>query len=110
EYVDAARNFTTLVENETGEEMKRLALLELANVTQEQGQLAKSQQILAQYLKRYPRDPGVPGVLLRQGLLYRQMGAPALALSKFYAVMTSALSLKEGSVDYYQRLVLHAQT
>jgi tetratricopeptide (TPR) repeat protein len=49
-------------------------------------------------------------VLLRQGLLYRQMGAPTLALSKFYAVMTSALSLKQGGVDYYQRLVLHAQT
>jgi tetratricopeptide (TPR) repeat protein len=32
-----------------------------------------------------------------------------LALSKFYAVMTSALTLKSGNVDYYKKLVLHAQ-
>src|SRR5262249_11492893 len=38
------------------------------------------------------------------------MGAPTMALSKFYAVMTSALTLKAGKLDYYQRLVLHAQT
>jgi len=110
DYVQAARNFAALVENAPADEMKRASMLQLAILSQEQEQLAKAQQILAQYLKRYPRDSAVPEVLLRQGLLYRQMGAPTLALSKFYAVMTSALSLKQGGVDYYQRLVLHAQT
>src|SRR5712692_4430750 len=53
DYIQAARNFAALVENGTTEEMKRSALLELAVVAQEQDQLAKAQQILAQYLKRY---------------------------------------------------------
>ncbi|HEY2952443.1 MAG TPA: tetratricopeptide repeat protein, partial [Verrucomicrobiae bacterium] len=109
-YTEATRNFTALLESVAPDELKRQALIELAVMAQEQNQLAKAQQILAQYLKQYPQDPGAPEVMLRQGLLYRQMGATTLALSKFYAVMTSALTLKEGSLDYYQRLVLHAQT
>jgi tetratricopeptide (TPR) repeat protein len=43
-------------------------------------------------------------------MLYRQMGAPEMALAKFYAVMTGSLKLKFGSLEYYQRLVLQAQT
>jgi tetratricopeptide (TPR) repeat protein len=38
------------------------------------------------------------------------MGAPNLAVSKFYAVMTTSLRLKLDRLDYYQRLVLQAQT
>ncbi len=110
DYQAANRNFTAIIEGNTPDEMKRSAFIELAVMAQEQNQLAKAQQILAQYLRTFPVDAGVPEVLLRQGLLYRQMGAPGLALSKFYAVMTSALTLKKGSVDYYQRLVLQAQT
>src|SRR5258708_418399 len=51
DYVQASRNFTALVENGPDEGLKRSALLELAIVAQEQDQLAKAQQILAQYLK-----------------------------------------------------------
>jgi tetratricopeptide (TPR) repeat protein len=110
-YTQASRNCIALLEGvEVAEELKSAALIELAVIAQEQNELAKAQQLFAQYLKRYPQDPSVPEVYLRQGLLYRQMGAPTLALSKFYAVMTSALTLRSGKLDYYQRLVLHAQT
>jgi len=61
-------------------------------------------------LERYPDDASVPEILLRQGVLYRQMGAPALALSRFYSVMTTSLRLKLDRLEYYQRLVLQAQT
>ena len=110
DYTQSAKNFASIVEGKTPDEMKRSALIEMAVIAQEQAQWAKAQQILAQYLKLYPQDSGVPEVLLRQGLLYRKMGAPSLAFSKFYGVMTSALTLKRGQVAYYQRLVLHAQT
>jgi tetratricopeptide (TPR) repeat protein len=107
---ESAKNFAALLEGQAPEEMKRTALLELAVIAQEENQLAKAQQILSQYTKKYWEDTAVPEVLLRQGLLYRQMGAPKLALSKFYSVMTTALTLKRGDLAYYQRLVLHAQT
>lgn len=109
-YGQARMNFVALLESDAPTALQRTALLELAMMAQEQGELARAQQVFAQYIRLYHDDPSVPEVLLRQGLLYRQMGAPSLALVKFYAVMTSSLSSKVGSVDQYQRLVLLAQT
>ena len=109
-YSLAAKNYAAVIGMTAPDDLKRQALIELALMAHEQSELAKAQQIFSQYIKRWPEDPSVPEVLLRQGLLYRQMGAPALALAKFYEVMTSSLTLKFGSIDYYKRLVLHAQT
>lgn len=105
----AKQNFVALLQGPAPDHLKRAALLELATLAQEQNELAKAQQLYAQYLRRWPDDPSVPEVYLRQGLLFRQMGAPLMALAKFYAVMSSALTLKTGNVDHYQKLVLHAQ-
>lgn len=106
----ATKNFAALLQGDAPEEIKRDSLIELALLSQENNELAKAQQLFAQYLKRYPEDANMPEILLRQGILYRQMGAPELALAKFYAVMTGSLKLKFGSLEYYQRLVLQAQT
>jgi tetratricopeptide (TPR) repeat protein len=92
------------------DEMNRTAMLEMALMAQENQQPGRAQQIYAQYLERYSDDPSAAEVCLRQGLLYRQMGAPTMALAKFYSVMTTALRLKLDRLDYYQRLVLQAQT
>lgn len=102
--------FAAVLESGAPEDLKRTALLELALLAQENQQLARAQQVFAQYITTYPDDPSVPEVLLRQGLLYRQMGATRLALTKFYAVMTTSLRLKLDKLDYYQRMVLQAQT
>lgn len=99
-----------ILESDAPEEIKRPALFELALVAQQEGQLGRAQQIFSQYVKRYHDDPAVPEILLRQGILYREMGVGALALSKFYAVLSSALSLRLDQFEYYQRLVLLAQT
>ncbi len=108
---DAAEaSFANVMKANAPEAMHRSALLELAMIAQEKEQPGRAQQIYTQYLERYPDDPSAAEVYLRQGLLYRQMGAPNLALSKFYAVMTTSLRLKLDRLDYYQRLVLQAQT
>lgn len=89
--------------------VQQLALLELAGVSEKRGQLAYAQQLLAEYIERYPTDPIVPEILLRQGFLYREMGAYGMAISKFYLVMTAALRL-QGNLAYNQRVVLTAQS
>jgi tetratricopeptide (TPR) repeat protein len=106
----AGRLLLKLLDSELPDEFRRAALFEMALVAQEDKQYARAQQILAQYLKLYPQDPTVPEVLLRQGLIFRQMGAHNTAIAKFYAVMNSALGLKLEQFDYYQKLVLLAQT
>ncbi len=105
----ATRVLVSILEADAPEELKHTALLELALVALQQDQPGRAQQILSQFVKRYPDDPGVPAVLLQQGLLYRQMGAQQMALSKLYAVMTTALNLKSDHFEQYQRLVTQAQ-
>jgi tetratricopeptide (TPR) repeat protein len=105
----ATRILIGLLETNAPDEVKRQALFELALVSQDDNQTLKAQQIFAQYLSRYPDDPSAPEVLLRQGLIYRQMGVTTLAISKFYAVMSTALKLKLNNMDYYKKLVLQAQ-
>lgn len=109
-YAAAEVEFVAVLKAEAPAELQRTAMLELALLAQENQQPTRAQQIFTQYLDKYPDDPSAAEVFLRQGLLYRQMGAPNLALSKFYAVMTTALRLKLDRLDYYQRLVLQAQT
>ena len=76
---------------------------------QEQKSFPKAQQLYSEYVRRYDKDPSVPEVLLRQAYLYREMGVPVLAQSKFYAVISTCLNLKLEEMEYYQRLVLRAQ-
>ena len=107
----AGKILTGLLENAAmPAEFRRPALFELALVAQEENKLSRAQQILAQYLQLYPEDPSAPEVLLRQGLIYRQMGVNNLAIAKYYGVMSTALKLKLDQFDYYKRLVLQAQT
>jgi tetratricopeptide (TPR) repeat protein len=105
----AAKTLVSILESNAPTELKRPALFELALVSQDDGKFLKAQQIFAQYMHIYPNDPSVPEVLLRQGLIYRQMGVNALAVSKFYAVMSTALKLKLDNMEYYKKLVLQAQ-
>lgn len=108
--VQAEKIFIRLLQSPAPKEVQKNAMLELAVIAHEKPDLVKAQQIYAQFLKEYPGDPAAPEVLLRQGLIYRHMGAPTLALSKFYSVMSSALNLKADRLAYYQRLVLLAQS
>jgi len=109
-FARAEKTFISLLDTDAPPELHRTALLELALLAQEEQHLLKAQQVFAQYVEKYQDDPSVPEILLRQGLIYRQMGAPMMALSKFYSVMTTSLRLKAERLDYYERLVLQAQT
>ena len=100
---------TGLLEADAPEEIQRLALIETALAAQDDSKYIRAEQIFGQYLHNYPEDTSAPEVLLRQGIVYRQMGVNTLAISKFYAVMGTALKLKLENMDYYKNLVLQAQ-
>ena len=106
---EASANDVAVLNSPAPDEMKRTAMLELAIIAQEQNNLSRAIQILAQFLSRWPQDPSAPEVLLRQGLLYRQLGIHSMAIGKFYATMTTALVLKNDHFDFYRKLVLQAQ-
>jgi len=51
-----------LVSDENPPEIKRLAMLELAYVAQDAGELSKAQVILGEYVRRHSKDPSLPEV------------------------------------------------
>ncbi len=106
----ALRDLVALLKSRAPNDVKRPALLELASIAEDSGQMGRAQQILAQYARLFPQHPSVVEVYLRQGLLYREMGATDLALAKFHSVFSSALSQRFDQLDYYRRMVLQAQT
>jgi tetratricopeptide (TPR) repeat protein len=110
DFTQAAQTLELVLKADVPAELHRQALFERALVAQDNGQPVKAQQIWGQYLHLFSSDPSVPDVLLRQGVLYRDMGVHTLAISKFYAVMSSALKLQLGNMDYYKKLVVQAQT
>ena len=91
------------------ESVQKVALLQLAEVVADENDLPRAQTIYSQFLERWPDDWRVPEVYLKQGEIFRRMGLTDLALSKFYSVMASALSLKNDQFAYYQKLVLKTQ-
>lgn len=108
-FAQAAMTLTNIMTSAASPELKRLALFELALVAQDENKLVRAVHIFAQYLHTYEGDASTPEVLLRQGLIYRQMGVNTLAIGKFYAVMSTALKLKLDNMDYYKKIVLQSQ-
>jgi tetratricopeptide (TPR) repeat protein len=109
QFKEAAATCVSLLESAAPDKVQRTAMLELAQIAHDQNDLPRAQQVYQQCLVHWPKDPGVPELLLRQGLIYRQMGLPSMAITKFYAVMTSSLVLRTERFDTYERLVLLAQ-
>ena len=108
--IDVEPLLVSLLGNDVPVEIQKSALLELAALAQDEDDLPRAQQIYAQFLNRWPEDIRIPEVLLREGRIFRQMGLHNMALTKFYAVMTAALTLKNDRLDYYEHLVVQAQT
>lgn len=107
----AVTQFAALLEApDTPEEIRRAALIEMALAVYQGGELLKALQVFSQFIQTYPDDPSVPEIMLRQGLIYRDLGAHTNALNKFFGVLSSSLAVKFERIEYYQSLVLQAQT
>ncbi len=109
-HAQAEAKLVALVQGlDTPDGVRRASMIELALTAQDNHELPRAQQIYTQFINTYPEDPGIPELLLRQGLLYREMGGYANAINKFFAVLNSSLKVRGESLEYYQKLVLQAQ-
>ena len=77
---------------------------------EQNNKVEESQQYLAEYLKRYPEDPTIPVVLLRQGSLYSKMGAYDLERQKYYDSINAASRINfdgdKYGLDYVRKIIL----
>ena len=109
DFAQAEANYVKLLADDSPESFQKTALFELAQTVQTQNDLSRAQSIYTQYVQRWPGDEHMPEIYLHQGQIFRQMGLSDLALTKFYAVMTAALALKNDQLPFFKRLVLQAQ-
>jgi len=99
------------------EQTRKLTHLELAHLREQAaegerdgGHLERALQLLSEFIERYPRDPAVPEVLLRQGHLLRRLELRDEAIEKFYLVLRSVPRLEGANLAYSRRIVLMAQS
>jgi TolA-binding protein len=90
-------------------EAQNRALLGLARCYRKQGVHTKAAAIYEKYLKLNPDDGRTPDVLLELGRTLRAMGAPTLALARFYSVINSTMKMPSEGFDHYQLLARTAQ-
>ncbi len=91
----AEQFFNKLLQEGGSDEGKRDAILRMGRAMQDQvKQPAKAIVVYEQFVDLFPNDPEAPDVLLRLGRIYRDQGAYATALNKFYGVLYSALQVK----------------
>jgi len=93
----AEKLFNQILRLAAPEKQKRNALLTMGrNLEEKQKQPAKAAVVYEQFVKLFPSDPEAPETLLRLGRIYRENGAFANALNKFYSVLYSSLQVKTG--------------
>jgi len=91
-----------------GEE-KAPALLNLARAHRIAGDGVKAVATYELLLRDYPSWDETPLALIELGRALRELGAPKLALARFYSVIQSTLRLPQLDSDRYRQLVRTAQ-
>ncbi len=85
------------------------ALLALARAHRIGGDGVKAVAAYEHLLREHPDWDGTPLALLELGRTLRELGAPRLALARFYAVIQSTLRLPGAQTDNYRQIVRTAQ-
>ena len=98
-----------LVELPCAHEDKKAALREIAEQYEKHHQLTKALTIYEKMIELFPRDADLPHLFFKAGQLYRDTGAYARAVSRFYSVLNTALKINEREVESYRELSQRAQ-
>lgn len=85
------------------------AYLGLARAFRLSGDAVKAAATLERLCLDHPSWSELPSALLELGRALRDVGAPRLALNRFYSVIHTTLKLPDAEADSYRRLVRTAQ-
>ena len=109
DHVAAEKAFTRALTANVGVERKRALVLEMAGLYEGAGQLPKAVAVLEKFIKTYPSDREIPQVLLRLGVVYRDLGVYAMATSRFFQVLNSTLRVSDEDLPEYRKLAMKAR-
>jgi tetratricopeptide (TPR) repeat protein len=88
---------------------KKATLLELAERYEKENLYAKAIAFYEKMAEVYAKDPNGPELHFKLGLLYRKIGAPQRAITRFYSVLNSALRVDVQGAEAHRTLTQRAQ-
>lgn len=91
------------------ETAKKNSLREIATSFEKKGERAKAIAIYEKMALLFAEEPDSPEMLFKAGELYRESGAYARAIARFYSVLNSALKVKDNEIEAYQALTQRTQ-
>ena len=105
----AEAHFEALLNTDLTPGQRMKTLLQMADLYRKNNVRPKEAAVYERYIEAFPQDMMAPEIYMRLGFIYRDLGAFKTALSKFYAVLNSSLSVTKGGMDAYRKLSLRAQ-
>ena len=87
----------------------RVAFVEIAEVFEKMGQPVKAAAVYEKLVSMKENDLEAPKWLMRLGEIYREMGAYATAISRFYSVINSSIRLGGGQLEALKAMSRRAQ-
>lgn len=91
------------------EEAHKQGYLELANMYEQAGEIAKMAAVYEKFAQKFKDDARLAQIFIRLGHLYREMGAYNMAISRFYNVLNVSISIDADGVETYKEISLQAR-
>lgn len=91
------------------EEEKKAAFQELADDYEKKHVLSRAIAVYEKMAQIYAADAGTPDMIFHLGLLYRESGAPRIAIARFYTVLNSTMKFGGQDLAAYRTLAQRAQ-
>ena len=105
DHIESEKFYLLLLNMDLDEKDRRNIVLEMAEMYLKAGVGTKAAAVYEKFVERFGRDPEAATVLLRLGLIYRDLGAFRLALARFYSVLNLSLHIPKGRMETYRRLL-----
>ncbi len=109
DYRMAEKLYLKLLNMDIEDSERRQLLLDMAGMYEKAGISSKTVVIYEKFIETFDRDPEVPAIFIKLGIIYREMGVTKMALLKFYNVLNSSLSIPQEEMGNYIQLSMKAQ-
>lgn len=105
----AERTFADALSLDAPLETKRELLLRMVQLYENSHDKLRAIAVLEKFLNAYPHDQEHSQLMMRLGLLYREIGAYAAATGRFYQVLNATMRESAANLDERRRLATKAR-
>ena len=109
EFTTADAFYLQVLSVELKPEERRQVLLDMVKLYEASNEPAKQAATLEKLAEAFPDDASMPQILIKLGILYRELGLHKLAMTRFYSVLNYALKIDPDKIDDYKQYSLRAQ-